>query len=309
MLRGETDGYAQGMSGPLYAGVELGGTKCICILARSYDEVIDKQLVDTTEPDATVGAIEAILADWNAREPVRSLGIASFGPIDLNRASPTWGFITTTTKQLWRGTDVARRLQQALGGIPTAFDTDVNGAALAELRWGAGKSLTDLAYVTVGTGVGVGLIANGAPVHGYGHPELGHMRVARRSGDDWPGACSFHGGCVEGLASGAAIRARLNGRSFDDVSEDDPLWESVGWALAQLCHVLVVSTAPQAILMGGGVMERQPHLLARVPQLLRESLSDYLPIPPGDYVRAPGLGSMAGPLGAIALAMNAAGDA
>jgi fructokinase len=308
MLCSADDGDAKGMSGPIYAGVELGGTKCICVLARSPEDVIDKRLVDTTEPEATVGAIEAILADWHAEESIRSLGIASFGPIDLNRASPTWGFITTTTKQRWSGTDVARRLQQRLG-VPTEFDTDVNGAALAELRWGAGQSLTDLAYVTVGTGVGVGLIANGAPVHGYGHPELGHMRVARRPGDDWPGACSFHGACVEGIASGGAIRARLNGKSFDDVADDDPIWEPVAWALAQLCHVLVVSTAPQAILMGGGVMERQPHLLARVPQLLRESLSDYLPVPPGDYVRAPGLGSMAGPLGAIALAMNAAGDA
>jgi fructokinase len=296
------------MNQPLYAGVELGGTKCVCILARSHEEVLDKRVVDTTEPEQTVGEIERILTGWHANEPIRSLGIASFGPIDLNRASPSWGFITTTTKPLWSGTDVARRLQHRLG-IPTAFDTDVNGAALAELHWGAGQSLTDLAYVTVGTGVGVGLIANGVPIHGYGHPELGHMRVARRPGDDWPGACSFHGACVEGLASGGAIRARLNGRSFDEVASDDPMWESVAWALAQLCHVLVVSTAPQAILMGGGVMERQPHLLTRVPQLLKESLSDYLPVPPGDYVRAPGLGSMAGPLGAIALAVNAAEDA
>ena len=296
------------MAGGLYAGVELGGTKCICVLARSPGEVFEKRVVDTTDPEATVGAIESILVGWSKRKAIRSLGIASFGPIDLNRASPTWGFITTTTKQRWSGTDIAHRLQQRLG-VPTVFDTDVNGAALAELRWGAGQSLNDLAYVTVGTGVGVGLIANGAPIHGYGHPELGHMRVALRPGDDWPGACSFHGTCVEGIASGSAIRARLNGKSFDDVADDDPVWESVAWALAQLCHVLVVSTAPQAILMGGGVMERQPHLLARVPQLLKESLNDYLPLPPGDYVRAPGLGSMAGPLGAIALAMNAAGDA
>jgi fructokinase len=300
-------GDAKGMTDTVYAGVELGGTKCICILARSHEEVLDKQVVETTEPDETIGAIERILADWNDAERLRSLGIASFGPIDLNQVSPTWGFITTTTKPRWAGTDVARRLQHRLG-VPTAFDTDVNGAALSELRWGAGRSLTDLAYVTVGTGVGVGLIANGVPVHGYGHPELGHMRVARKAGDDWPGACSYHGACVEGLASGGAIRARLDGRGFEEIGPDDPMWESVAWALAQLCHVLVVSTAPQAILMGGGVMERQPHLLARVPQLLKESLGNYLPLPPGDYVRAPGLGSMAGPLGAIALAMNAAGN-
>ena len=171
------------MTVPLYAGVELGGTKCICVLARSHDEVLDKKVIDTTEPDVTIGAIERTLVDWSEGEAIRSLGIASFGPIDLNRASPNWGHITATTKQSWAGTDIARRLQRRLN-VPAAFDTDVNGAALAELRWGAGQSLTDLAYVTVGTGVGVGLIANGAPVHGYGHPELGHMRVARRAGEE-----------------------------------------------------------------------------------------------------------------------------
>ena len=295
------------MSESLYAGVELGGTKCICILARSHEDVIDQQVIDTGDPEVTVRAIEEILVRWNSREPLRSLGIASFGPVDLDHASPTWGFITTTSKPLWSGTDIAGRLQRRLD-IPTAFDTDVNGAALAELRWGAGRSLTDLAYVTVGTGVGVGLISNGKPIHGYGHPELGHMRVARKPGDDWPGICPFHGGCVEGLAAGGAIRARLGARSLDDVGTDDAIWESVAWALAQLCHVLVVSTAPQRILIGGGVMERQPHLLNRIPKLLEESLSAYLPLPAGDYVRSPGLGSMAGPLGAIALAEAAAGS-
>ena len=290
-----------------YAGVELGGTKCICILARSPDDILDKRVVDTGGPAETIGAIQRILVEWHEDRSLRSLGIASFGPIDLNRASQTYGFITTTTKPQWPGTDVARRLEQSLN-VPTTSDTDVNGAALPELRWGAGRSLTDLAYVTVGTGVGVGLIVNGAPVHGYAHPELGHMRVARGPGDDWPGACSFHGGCVEGLASGGAIRARLGGRSFDDIGPDDAIWDSVAGALAQLCHVLVCSTAPQAILVGGGVMERQPHLLARVSKLLRESLNGYLQLPAGDYVRAPGLGNLAGPLGAIALAMNAVGD-
>ena len=291
----------------VYAGVELGGTKCVCILARSPEDVFDRQVIDTTDPEGTVGAIEEVLVGWGIREPLRSLGIASFGPIDLDLASPTWGFIRTTSKPLWSDTDVAGRLQRRLN-IPTAFDTDVNGAALAELQWGAGRSLSDLAYVTVGTGVGVGLIANGKPIHGHGHPELGHMRVARKPGDDWPGICPFHGGCVEGLAAGGAIRARLGGRSMEDVGANDPIWESVAWALAQLCHVLVVSTSPQTILLGGGVIERQPHLLIRIPELLEESLASYLPLPSHDFVRSPGLGSMAGPLGAIALAKKAADD-
>ena len=289
----------------LYAGVELGGTKCICILARSHEDVLEQRVIDTADPEVTLGAIEEVLVGWRDRESLRSLGIASFGPVDLDPASPTWGFIRTTSKPLWSGTDVAARLQRRLA-IPTAFDTDVNGAALAELHWGAGASLSDLAYVTVGTGVGVGLVANGMPIHGHGHPELGHMRVARRPGDDWPGICPFHGGCVEGLAAGGAIRARLGGRSMDDVGPSDAIWESVAWALAQLCHVLVVSTSPQAILMGGGVMERQPHLLVRIREMLEESLSGYLPLPSREFVRSPGLGSMAGPLGAIALARKAA---
>lgn len=296
------------MRRPLYAGVELGGTKCICILARSRGEILRQELVDTVDPEGTLEAIEKILAGWHADEPLRSLGIASFGPLDLDPASPTWGFIATTSKPNWSGIDIARRLQRRLA-IPTGFDTDVNGAALAELSWGAGRTLTDLAYVTVGTGVGVGLIANGEPIHGYGHPELGHMRVARQPGDDWPGACPFHGGCVEGLASGGAIHARLGGCRLESAGADHEVWDWVAWALAQLCHVLVVTVAPQAILMGGGVMERQPHLLGRIPGLLKESLGGYLPLPEGDYVRSPGLGSLAGPLGAIALAMKAHGDA
>ncbi len=140
------------MNQPLYAGVELGGTKCVCILARSHEEVLDKRVVDTTEPEQTVGEIERILTGWHANEPIRSLGIASFGPIDLNRASPSWGFITTTTKRALvrhrRGAEASTSARQSR----RQFDTDVNGAALAELHWGAGQSLTDLAYVTVGHG-------------------------------------------------------------------------------------------------------------------------------------------------------------
>lgn len=289
---------------PLVAGVELGGTKCVCLLARSPEAVVDRRIVATASPDETLGAIESVLDEWKARHGFAALGIASFGPVDLDLSSPTYGFITTTTKPAWPGTDVARRLQ-GRAGVPTAFDTDVNGAALAELEWGAGRSLSDLAYMTVGTGVGVGLIVDRRPVHGFGHPELGHVRVARRPGDDWEGACPFHRGCVEGLASGSALEKRLGGRKIEEVASDDPLWESVAWALAQLCHLLVCSTAPKAILVGGGVVEKQPHLLGRIEPLLVESLAGYVALPEdGSYVRRPELGSMAGPLGAVALALG-----
>jgi fructokinase len=283
-----------------FAGVELGGTKCVCTLARSPEEILDQRVVPTGEPVATLGAIEAVLRLWE----YRALGIASFGPIDLDPNSATFGRIRNSPKQAWKDAHVVSQLA-AVRGVSVALDTDVNGAAVAELRWGAGRGLTDLAYVTIGTGIGVGLIANGRPVHGFGHPELGHIRVARRQGDEWPGICPFHGDCVEGLASGPAIEARVV-RDLETVSSNDPVWDYVASALAQLCHALVCATAPQAILMGGGVAEAQPHLLERTQQMLVESLAGYVELPNGgSYVRPPGLGSMAGPLGAIALAMDA----
>jgi fructokinase len=287
-----------------YAGVELGGTKCIAILASGPNDVLDRRSVSTTSPEETLGAIEQLLLGWQQTKGFDALGIASFGPIDLHPQSASWGHVLTTSKPGWSGTDIAPRLRQRLG-VPVAFDTDVNGAALAEMRWGAGRQMDDFAYVTVGTGVGVGLIVNRLPTRGFLHSELGHVRVAQRLEDHWRGACPFHGACVEGLASGPAIEARLAPRSIDTVSSDDPIWDSIAWALGQLCHVIVCAAAPGAIAIGGGVIERQPHLVGRIGQMLVESLGDYISLPSAtNYVVPPGLGRDAGPLGAIALAMN-----
>jgi fructokinase len=288
-----------------YAGVELGGTKCVAILAHGPGEVLARETVPTTGPEETLSALERILLGWREERRFDALGIASFGPVDLHPASPTWGHIVTTTKPGWSGADIAPRLAERLG-VPVGFETDVNGAAIAEMRWGAGRDMRDFAYITVGTGVGVGLIVNGMPTRGFLHSELGHVRVAQRAGDEWAGACPFHGACVEGLASGPAIKARIAPRGVDEIGSDDPVWDSVAWALAQLCHVIVCAAAPGRIAVGGGVMERQPHLLGRIERMLRESLSDYMPLPRDTgYVAGPELGNDAGPLGAIALAMSA----
>jgi fructokinase len=188
-----------------------------------------------------------------------------------------------------------------------AFDTDVNGAARAEMRWGSGRGFDDFAYITVGTGIGVGLVVNGLPTRGFGHSELGHLRPVRLAGDDWLGTCSFHGDCVEGLASGTALKARVGARDVGSIPADDPVWTSVAHALAQLCHAIVCAACPMRIAIGGGVAERQPHLLPRIQEMLVESLGDYMALPRADYVVAPELGAQAGPLGSIALAMDAAG--
>jgi fructokinase len=289
----------------LYAGVEFGGTKCVAILARGPAEVLARETVPTTTPDETLGSIAALLAKWRSGEGFDALGIASFGPVDLDQSSPAYGHITSTPKPGWAGTDVVGPLRSA-AGTAAAFDTDVNGAALAEMRWGSGRGFRDFAYVTVGTGVGVGLIANGLPMRGFAHCELGHIRVARLPGDDFPGSCPFHGDCVEGLAAGPSVVARVGVEGLAALSPEHPVWNSVAWALAQLGHAIVCAAAPRAISIGGGVLDNQPHLFERIEAMLVESLNGYMTLPPGaPYLRAPELGRDAGPLGAIALAMTA----
>jgi fructokinase len=297
----------------LLAGVELGGTKCVCILGTGPEDVRAIERLPTGDREETLRQIEAVLDRWRQQHgPARALGIASFGPIDLRADSPTQGFITSTSKPGWRDTDVARRLGRR-AGIPVGFDTDVNGAALAEGRWGAGRSLHDFAYVTVGTGIGVGSIVRGKSLFGMNHTELGHIRVVRKAGDTFRGVCPYHDDCIEGLASGPAIEARA-GMAASQLPVDHPAWDFVAHGLGQLLHTMVLTTAPQRIFLGGGVMSAQTHLFERIRTELKRSLNGYVRAPEVDvgldqFVVPPGLGTMAGPLGALALAANAAGEA
>lgn len=292
------------MSAPLVAGVELGGTKCVCILASGPDDIRAIERVPTTTPDETLAAIEAVLDGWQG---FGALGIPSFGPVGIDCAAPDWGHITATTKPGWSGTDIAPRLA-ARYGVPVGFHTDVVGAALAEARWGAAQGLADLAYVTIGTGIGVGLIAGGKPLSGLTHAELGHIRPRRLPGDSFPGMCSFHGDCLEGLASGPAIAARA-GRPAETLAADDASWTPVVDAIAQLCHTLVMIGLPRRIIFGGGVAVGTPHLLPRVRLALADSLGGY---GNGDllgdldaFIVPAALGDRAGPLGAILLGQAA----
>lgn len=287
----------------LTAGVELGGTKCICTLASGPQDIREQHVVPTSDPGTTMKQIRTVLEAWWQGPGFEALGIASFGPLGLDRARQDYGQVLATTKPGWPGADVAGTLARDFP-VPMAFDTDVNGAALAERRWGAGRGLDDFAYMTVGTGVGVGLIVNGAPLRGFGHCEMGHLRVPRLAGDTWPSSCRFHDDCVEGLASGSALQLALEGRSPAELAPEDPLWARIVDAVAKLCHAMATSTAPRRIVIGGGVFAAQPHLMPRIEPALRASLAGYLVLPEGPYVVAPELGAQAGPLGPIALAQD-----
>lgn len=288
---------------PLIAGIELGGTKIVCILARGPEDIQDRVQIPTTRPEEALAAVEAVLDGWGG---FAALGIASFGPVSIDRHAADYGHITSTPKPHWAGTDVAGRLS-ARYNVPTSFHTDVVGAALAEARWGAAQGLSDIAYVTVGTGIGVGLISGGKPVDGLTHSEFGHIRPQRLAGDDWLGICPFHGSCLEGLAAGPAIGARA-GIKGEDIGADDPVWEPIAHALGQLCHTLVLTGVPRRIVMGGGVMVGNDHLFPRVRAAMVQSLAGYIALPEiaePAFVVPPALGGNAGPLGAIVLGEQA----
>jgi fructokinase len=293
-------------SAKLLAGVELGGTKCVCVLSAGPSDIRAQERLPTRAPETTLTDIEAVLDRWaRTHGAFEAVGIASFGPLDLDRKSATYGFITATTKPGWSNTCIAGRFAERFG-VPVGFDTDVNGAALGEGCWGAAQGLENFAYVTVGTGVGVGLIVDGKPIFGCTHTEMGHIRIVRLPGDTWPGHCSFHGDCVEGLASGPAIRARV-GVSAETLSDDHPVWSSVVHAITQLLHTMVVSTAPVRIIVGGGVLASREALLGRIRTELAKSLNGYVKadVLDGDlaaYVVPPGLAPLSGALGALVLA-------
>ncbi len=283
----------------MIGAVELGGTKVNVAVGTGPGALIAQTAIPTTRPDETMAATIAFLRLHGALEAV---GIASFGPVSLDPAAPDWGYITATTKPHWSHTSVAPAIREALG-VPVAFDTDVNGAALGEHRWGALAGCGVGLYLTIGTGVGGGVLIDGVPLHGLVHPEMGHVRVKRMAGDDFPGTCPFHGDCIEGLASGPAIMARL-GVSLSAIDADDPRAAPVYDAIGQALAGYVLTLSPHRIVVGGGV-SKSPGFHARVTAAMHQWLAGYAAVP-ADYVVPPALGDEAGILGAIALACSPA---
>jgi fructokinase len=282
------------LAAPVIAGVELGGSTCVALIARGR-RVLDQVRVPTTDPTATLSTLSNVIGRWAVLQPIAALGLASFGPLDLDPASPGYGRLTTTPKPGWAGAAVRDRLALRLP-VPIGLDTDVAGAALAEGLWGAAAGARVHAYLTVGTGIGGAVVADGRVLRGLGHAEMGHARVRRAAGDGFAGVCPYHGDCLEGLASGTAIAARAGAPAE---------------TLAELAATLILTLAPEKILIGGGVALGQPHLLPMIRRRVSRKLAGYVDGLTGAALerrnQPPGLGALAGPLGAIALGRSALG--
>lgn len=290
-----------------YAGVELGGTKAVVAFGTGPADLTASIRIPTTEPAATLDAVRAVIEREAEAGDIAGVGVASFGPVCLDPGHADYGRILRTPKPHWSRADVVGPFRSL--GLPVGLATDVGAAALAEGRWGAALGLSDHCYVTVGTGVGVGVVANGALVHGALHPEAGHLPVRRDPArDPFAGACPFHGDCLEGLVSGPALAARA-GRAAETLAADDPTWSLAADYLAQLAASLTYVVAPRRIVIGGGVGSA-PGLLELTRERLRAQLGGYIGHlddagAVADYLVAPGLGARSGVLGAIVLAAEA----
>jgi fructokinase len=286
----------------VFGGIETGGSKWECAVGTGPDDLTATETIPTTSPDETLGRAAAF---FEREGPVDAIGIGSFGPIDQDRSSPTWGYITTTPKPGWADTDVAQQLGRRLG-VPIAFDTDVNAAALGEYRWGAAQGLETVCYITVGTGIGGGVVLAGRPLHGLLHPEFGHLRVPHdRDADPFDGVCPFHGDCWEGLAAGPAIAARW-GKPAEELDDVDAVWQLEARYLALGLVSVISIISPERIVIGGGVMNASK-LFSIVRDEVAGLVNGYPPVPAlglgiADYIVRPALGRRAGVLGAIALA-------
>ncbi len=284
----------------MIAGIELGGTKTVVAIGSAEGRVIEEFRFPTTLPEETLGTA----IDWLRERGVpNSIGIAAFGPIGVDVKRENYGRILETTKAGWSGFSLAGCLSGAFPAARVALDTDVNAAALAEARIGAGKGLDDVAYITIGTGIGGGILSGGRLVHGALHPEFGHLKVPRFPGDDFAGVCPFHKDCLEGLASGPSIAARW-GRPAHELPANHPAWDTQAWYLAHGVLSLLAIVAPSRVIVGGGVCQAEG-LHGKINSVLVEIAAGYFPpVLGGEYVVPPALGQQAGICGAFLLALS-----
>lgn len=285
----------------IYGALEAGGTKMVCAVGNEKGEILDRVSIPTKTPEETMPEMAAYFSD----KGIAALGIACFGPIDLNRKSPTYGYITTTPKLAWKNYDICGYFRERLQ-VPVGFDTDVNGSMLGEATWGCARGLDTAIYITIGTGVGVGVLAGGKLLHGMQHPEGGHILLPVRADDSYGGKCPYHGTCLEGLASGPAIEARW-GAPAKELSDRDEVWDLEAWYIAHALTDYIMILSPQKIILGGGVMH-QTQLMSRIRAYVKEMIGGYLVTKELDdlenYIVLPSLDDNQGIMGALKLGMD-----
>lgn len=303
----------------LIGGIEAGGTKMVCTVAEVRAEaflegcqkeegenaegvrLLDRISIPTGQPKETLAEMIAYFKKWE----IQALGIGCFGPVDLNRRSETYGHITSTPKPGWAYCDMVGTFEKALG-IPVGFDTDVNGAALGEVTWGAAKGCGSALYITIGTGVGVGVYVNGGLLHGLVHPEGGHVLLARHPKDTYKGHCPFHENCMEGLASGPAVEERWGDKAYN-LADRQEVWEMEAYYIAQAVADYILCYSPEKVVLWGGIMHVE-RLFPMVRGKVQELLNGYVHHPMveeriDDYIVPPALGEDPGILGAVRLGM------
>jgi fructokinase len=286
----------------IYGGIEAGGTKMICVIGDENGRILDRMQIPTKTPEETM----PIMIDYFKGKDIKALGIACFGPIDLNKDSKTYGYITSTPKLAWKNYDIVGAFKKELG-VPIGFDTDVNGSLLGEITWGCAKGLTDALYLTIGTGVGGGVMAGGKLLHGMLHPELGHIKMAVADGDTYKGKCPYHGTCFEGMAAGPAIEDRW-GKKAVELADDDKVWDLESTYIAQALCTYILTLSPQIIILGGGVMH-QEQLFPLIRKKVLEQLNGYIVTKElkdiDNYIVPASLNDDQGIMGSIKLAMDA----
>lgn len=294
-----------------YGGIESGGTKFICLIGSSPEKILAEKRIPTTTPEATIHEAIAFFEPFAAGAALAAVGIASFGPLDLDPDSETYGQITSTPKPGWRGTDFVAMIQRRLS-LPITFDTDVNAAAFGEQYWNKEWRQRDpFLYTTVGTGIGTGVIINGKPLHGLIHAEAGHISIPHDwQRDPFPGICPYHGDCLEGLASGVAMQKRW-GQPPENLANDHPAWELEAEYLALALTNYIYAYSPRQIVLGGGVAQHAgliQRVRVKIPQRNNGYIqSSMLAQDIDQYIQPPGLGYRSGALGAMAMAIKMVG--
>jgi len=291
----------------LFGGIEAGGSKFVCAIGDSTGNIKNRIVIPTTTPNETLPQVIKFFQAAHDAEPLAGIGVASFGPIELDRNSPFYGYITTPPKPGWGQCDFLGIMRKAFKNMPLGWDTDVNGAAMGEYRFGAAKGLDTFIYVTIGTGIGAGGMVSGKLMHGLIHPEMGHIFIPHdKAKDNFAGTCPFHGDCFEGLANGPAMQKRWNVKSATDLPANHPAWDLEAEYIALAFANYIMTLSPQKIILGGGVTKRKeifPMIRQKVVALLNGYIkSEKILTKIDEYIVEPGLGEQSGICGAIALA-------